>query len=405
MPSQSVGGRTGWPPDPEFTDIGMRGPVGYASSADRSRDRRGPAWLPLAAAAVVVPTVLAGLSLLWPGPQIRTDLGRAATESLAAAGLSGAGVSFDGRDATISGIDGPDAERAVGIVEGVTGVRVAQLAPGAATGGGTAPGVGPAAPAPATPGATVGVTRRGEDIVLSGEVASEEERAALVEAATAQAGGRAVVDELTASADVAAGVDVEIVATTAAVVGATGDGVGATVDGDALLLTGAAPDQTSAMAVEQALATALPALTIDNQLTVAPAPDGSAGAGTPGGDLDDAGRQELQSAINALVAGAPITFEPDSGVLTPQGSATVSGVLELVTLVPAARLQVDGFVATGPGNGQLSAQALSEQRAATVRDALVAGGVPTDNVTAQGRGEGDTPATQAAGRRVDVTVI
>ena len=80
-------------------------------------------------------------------------------------------------------------------------------------------------------------------------------------------------------------------------------------------------------------------------------------------------------------------------------------LVELVRAAPGARLQVDGFVATGPGNGRLTAQQLSEQRAAVVRDALVAAGVPAGNIVARGLGEGSNPAAQAAGRRVDITVI
>ncbi|MBW0091787.1 OmpA family protein, partial [Pseudonocardia sp. KRD-188] len=96
--------------------------MGYATSADRSRHR--PAWLPLAAAALVVPTVLAGLTLLWPRPQIEDGLTRTATESLAAAGITGAGVTFSGRDALLTGVSGPEAQRAVDVVRGVPGVRV-----------------------------------------------------------------------------------------------------------------------------------------------------------------------------------------------------------------------------------------------------------------------------------------
>ncbi len=80
-------------------------------------------------------------------------------------------------------------------------------------------------------------------------------------------------------------------------------------------------------------------------------------------------------------------------------------LLELVRAAPGARLQIDGFVATGPGNGRLTAQQLSDQRAAAVRDALVAGGVPADALVARGLGEGSSPAAQAAGRRVDITVV
>lgn len=373
----------------------MRGPVGYASSADRSRDRRRPAWLPLAATALVVPTVLAGLTLLWPRAQIETDLTRTATESLAAAGITGAGVDVTGRDATITGLTGPDAQRAVEIVQGVDGVRVAQLPAGAGApaDGGAAPGADPAAAA----AAPFGVARRGDEIVLTGVVASREEADALVAAATEQAGGLTVVDELavTAGAPAQAGATPANVGAVAGVLGATAGEVTACFTGDMLTLTGAVPDPASA---EAAIVAALPGTTIDNRLTA----DGGTGAG---GELDAAGRQELQSVIDELVAGAPIAFEPNSPALTPPGTATVDAVLQRVALVPGARLQVDGYVASGPGNGVLTAQELSDQRAAAVRDALVAGGVPADHITTRGLGEGDTPAAQAAGRRVEITVV
>jgi outer membrane protein OmpA-like peptidoglycan-associated protein len=372
--------------------------VGYASSADRSRDRRGPAWLPLAATALVVPTVLAGLTLLWPRPQIETDLTRTATESLTAAGITGAGVDVTGRDAIITGLTGPDAQRAVEIVQGVDGVRVARLPAGtdAPAEGGAAPGADPAAAAP------FGVARRGEEIVLTGVVASTEDADALVAAATEQANGLTVVDELTVTAGAVAqaGATPGNVGLVAGLLGATADGVAASFDGGALTLTGTAPDPASARSAGTALATALPGTTVDNRLTV----DAGAGAPAAGGELDAAGKQELQSAIDALVAGAPIAFEPNSPALTPPGAATVDAVLRLVAPVPGARLQIDGFVASGPGNGVLTAQELSDQRAAAVRDVLVAGGVPADTITTRGLGEGDAPAAQAAGRRVEITV-
>ncbi|GAA2562892.1 channel-forming protein ArfA/OmpATb [Pseudonocardia hydrocarbonoxydans] len=377
------------------------------SSADRSRDPRRPAWLPLAVAALVVPTVLAGLTLLWPRPQIEAELTRTATESLAAAGLTGAGVTFDGRDAVVTGVAGADAQRAAEIVAGLPGVRVAQLPAGGGgdgTGGGTGGGTegpdGAGADAGAAAAGPFGITRRGEDVVLTGVVGSEAERSALVAAATEQAGGRSVVDELTVTEGVLPqpGVTAASVGSVTALLGATGDGIAASIDGDTLTLTGTAPDSASAQAAGEALGTLLPGTTVDNRLTVA-------GGAAPAGELDDAGRQELQRAIDALTDGAPVTFEPDSPELTAAGAATVESIVELVALVPGARLQVDGYVASGPGAGVLTAQELSDLRAATVRDALVAGGVPGDNIVTRGLGEGDTPAAQAAGRRVEITVV
>ena len=58
--------------------------------ADRTADRsRRPAWLPLIAAAVLVPTVLAGVTQLWPRPQIEDQLTRFGGEALATAGFPG----------------------------------------------------------------------------------------------------------------------------------------------------------------------------------------------------------------------------------------------------------------------------------------------------------------------------
>src|SRR6185436_6264819 len=87
---------------------------------------------------------LAGLTLLWSAPQIEGTLTARAQAALSAAGISGASVRFDGRDATITGLTGAAAERAAQVVAGATGVRVAVVGGGA----GAAP-VPPPAPGPA----------------------------------------------------------------------------------------------------------------------------------------------------------------------------------------------------------------------------------------------------------------
>lgn len=372
--------------------------------ADRSRGRR-PAWGPLVGAALLVPTVLAGLTQLWPRPHIEDQLTRAGGEALAAAGFPGAGLVLSGRDATISGVDPGESSRAVDAVEAVTGVRVATV-PDAAP----APPGGAQASAPAAPGGggegTFGITRRRDDIVLTGVVGSEDERARLVSAASAQSGGRAVVDELTVTGGAAlpAGVGpTSIGAATAALAAASAD-TAVSISGSDLSLTGTVADDATEATVERAVAAALPGLDLTDGLTV----DSSVGAGTGGsgtGELDDAAKQQLQGAIGGLLAGAPLSFEPDSPALTGPGDATLARLLDLVRAAPGARLQIDGFVATGRGGGRLTAQQLSDQRAAAVRDALVAGGIPAEKLAARGLGEGSAPAAKAAGRRVEITVV
>jgi outer membrane protein OmpA-like peptidoglycan-associated protein len=128
-------------------------------------------------------------------------------------------------------------------------------------------------------------------------------------------------------------------------------------------------------------------------------------APAPAPELDETGKAQLRAALAAALAGAPLTFLPDSPEPTPEAAAALAAAVEVLRGRPAARLQVDGFVAAGPGEGALTAQELSDARAAAVRDALVAGGVPADRVAARGLGEGPEPRTGPAGRRVEITVV
>lgn len=358
--------------------------------------RTRPAWLPLVAAAIVVPTALAGLTLLWPRPQIEQQLTRDAGNALAAAGFSGAGVTLNGRDATINGVADAGYQAAIDAVQAVPGVRIAGFpAPGA--GGGPGPGAVPgSAPAPLA-AQPFGIARQGDALVLTGVAGSEAERAALVDAATAKAGGHTVVDQLavTPGATLPGGVDAAAIGAAAATLGAAAGDMTVSITPDKLLVRGAVADDAAKAAAEQALHAAVPGTGVDDQLTVA-APAAPAG-------LDAAAKGQLQRSIDALLAAAPITFGPDSPQLTAQGRDTVTKVIALLHPANGAALRVDGYVAAGPGNGKLTAQQLSDQRAATVHDALVAGGL-TGPITAQGLGEGTTPADRALGRRVVITL-
>jgi outer membrane protein OmpA-like peptidoglycan-associated protein len=384
-----------------------------AESADRSRR---PGWLPLVGAAVLVPTVLAGLTQLWPRPQIEQQLTTAGAQALASAGFPGAGLVLDGRDATISGIDPADSGRAIDTVQGVTGVRVATV-PDTDVAIGDPTSAVPAPPAaPAGEAEPFGIARRGEDFVLSGVVGSQEEHDRMLAAATSRAGGRTVVDELTvtAGAILPTGVNpTSVEAAAGALAGGVGGDTAISISDGGVSLTGTVADDAAKNTAEQAVSAALPGIAVNNQLVVDPAlagaPSGTAAApaapGAAAGELDAAGKQQLQNALNQLLGGAPISFLPNSSALTPEGSSAVAQVLQLVRGAPGARLQIDGFVATGPGGGQFTAQQLSDQRAAAVRDALVAGGVPADRIVARGLGEGSAPAASAGGRRVDIIVI
>lgn len=273
-----------------------------------------PPWLPLVVSTIAVPTILAGLTLLWPGQQIENTLTDRAGAALSAAGITGATVRFGGRDATISGVSDAEAAQAIQAVEDATGVRVAQVVGGGGAGSGSA-------------------------------------------SATATALSSSAATSAEASPSAAASSAASAPASTTAASGGAG---------------------------------------------VTSAPTTSAPSG--GGDLDAAAKKALQAQITGLTKAAPITFGADVPQLTAQGQATLAKVVALVRAAPGARLEINGYVATGPGNGVLTAQQLSDQRAAAVRDALVAGGVPADHLTARGRGE-DASAGPALGRRADITVV
>ena len=361
------------------------------SPGNRPASRK-PAWLPLGAAALIVPTALAGVTLAWPRPQIEAQLGQHATEALAAAGIPAGRVAFTGRDASISGVPAPLRDKARETVEGATGVRVAAFTE-----------------ADSSP---FGLKETGDAIALTGAVGSEDDRQQIVAAAAAQAGGRSIEDQLTvqAGANLPDGVTPQAVtAVAAALAGANGE-VTVSVAGQGLTITGEVPDQAVKDAVGQKVAAALPGLTVDNQLTLAVAAAPTAAPALPStpttpGELDPAAKQTLQTQLAQLVAGAPISFGPNSPQLTPQGGATVAKVLDLIKGASGARIRIDGYVAAGPGDGRLTAQQLSDARAATVRDALVAGGVPADHIAVRGLGEGTSPAQTAAARRVEITVV
>jgi outer membrane protein OmpA-like peptidoglycan-associated protein len=84
------------------------------------------------AALVTVPTVLAGVTVLWPGPQLADGLRLRAEAALDDAGLGAAGAVVSGRDVRLvdvpAGAEG-SALAAVGAVDGVRAVEVASVLP------------------------------------------------------------------------------------------------------------------------------------------------------------------------------------------------------------------------------------------------------------------------------------
>lgn len=140
-----------------------------------------------------------------------------------------------------------------------------------------------------------------------------------------------------------------------------------------------------------------------------PAPQGTAPTGalptTPedGTRLTGQQRQALVDRVGGVVAAAPIVFPPDSADLAGPPADTVRRVGELLAAEPAARVDVDGYVADTPGTPE-AAQQLSDRRAAVVTDRLVAAGVDRSRITATGRGATRPLATMAVSRRVEISI-
>ncbi|MEV6619886.1 OmpA family protein [Amycolatopsis sp. NPDC051106] len=108
----------------------------------------GRRWILVVPIAVLVTALLAGVVTWAQGGNIQRDLTADTQAALVEAGLGNGNVTFDGRDATLSGFAPDQALRALEVVQNVDGVRAAQLQ-------GDVTPVAPSSPAPTTPAPTV----------------------------------------------------------------------------------------------------------------------------------------------------------------------------------------------------------------------------------------------------------
>ncbi|WP_239071942.1 OmpA family protein [Amycolatopsis sp. SID8362] len=84
-------------------------------------------WILLVPIAVLVTALLAGVVTWAQAGSLQRDLSERTQAALAAAGLPAGNVSFDGRDATLTGFPPGQALRALEVVQGVDGVRAAKF--------------------------------------------------------------------------------------------------------------------------------------------------------------------------------------------------------------------------------------------------------------------------------------
>lgn len=365
------------------------------------RGRRGLGgawWLALAG----IPLLLALLGSVVSRGGVESDLTAAAQKALSAAGVSGATVKFDGRDATVTLPAGVDAAKALDVVRGVDGVRVADAAGTAAGGNAAAPSTN-AAPAPSTPSAAApaapasfSIAHAGSTITLTGTVPDEATHQAILAAAKASAGGASIVDHLT----VASGSALPSGLTAAGIgsaLAALPDGAQLKAEGTTVTLTGEVASDAVKSAAATAAASSFPGASIVNNLTVK-APALPAACATLG--------QTITDALNAH----PLTFGVDSSALNPDQVAalnTLGATMKGCVGVPGGptAVAVAGHTEAGGVNDPLSIA-----RAEAVKAVLVSAGVPAAAITTSGVGAVDqaapntSDAGRAANRRVTISV-
>lgn len=318
------------------------------------------------AAAVVGAAGLLGIGLAQGIPNrhsMEDDLTRRSSQALEQAGISGAQVRFAGRDGSLVVTSAAQVDRARDIVAALEGVRVVSVE-------------GPEAPQ-RKPALTIVLD--GDRIEVTGSVHDEATRAALVN----RLGAKAVATGL----NVDAGVGADGVQGLGEVAGSMGTQGKIELREGRITLSGVVESAAARDAAVTAAKRAVGEANVTDQLTIAAPPE------------------EVQRALISL---PPITFENDSAVLTPEGQAAVTRAADILKANPAVVVRIEGH--TDSTGSEASNLALSQARAQTVLDSLVAQGIAASRLSAQGFGESrpkvpdTTPENRAINRRVEFII-
>ena len=239
-------------------------------------------------------------------------------------------------------------------------------------------------------GTPFALVRSGSTVTISGSFPDEASRLAAVQAfKTAVGTGLVVVDKTTVVAGSAAMTPAQATGLGAATAGVTDFSMA--VSGNALTVTGTAISEAAKAAAEKAVKDAFPALTLTSSITVV-APTGC---------------DALISQVATYLGGHKLEFGPASPALTDASKAAVTQVATLLKPCPAAKVAVNGY--TDNQGSDSTSLPLSQARATSVRDMLVAAGV-TNPITATGFGsanpvgDNSTDAGRAANRRVEIVI-
>ncbi len=178
----------------------------------------------------------------------------------------------------------------------------------------------------------------------------------------------------------------------------------ARVVGDRVQLRGTGLGEDLPQRIEALLRGLLPETLLDLDIEGLPIPE-TAGDGTDG-FLD---AETCFDRLAAAQEDGPIGFAPASATLTLASAATIDEIAAILRECPGVRFEIGGHT-DNQGGEELNRQ-ISEARANSVLDALLARGVFLDRMTAIGYGEAlpvasnETEEGRARNRRIEFTVL